>query len=134
MEDKYAEARLLRLRRAHLKAGSLDVLLELADGVLERGARIIDLVNDKNVLADQVEHLAQRRQVQPLGARHLGAGGLDDAARGQRLVQRQADGLDGDVGRAGLLEEAAQDPRRHVAAAADGDHQLRLEARQDRVG
>jgi hypothetical protein len=118
---------------AHLGAGLLNVLLQLLDGVLERGARVVDLVDDQHANADQVGHLAQRGQVEPLGARDLGAGRLDVRVGrvGQLLVQRQADGLDGDVGAAGLLEERAQDPRGHVAAAADGHHQLRLEVGQD---
>ena len=116
-----------------LGAGLLDVLLQLLDGVLEGGARVVDLVDDQDALADQVRHLAQGGQVEPLGARDLGADGLDlDVdGLGQALVQGQADGLDGDVGAAGLLEERAQDARGHVAAAADGDHQLRLELGQD---
>ena len=118
---------------AHLGAGLLDVLLQLLDGVLERGARVVDLVDDQHALADQVGHLAQRGQVEPLRARDLGARRLDVRVGrvGQLLVQRQADGLDGDVGAAGLLEERTQDPRGHVAAAADGHHQLRLEVGQD---
>jgi hypothetical protein len=62
---------------AHLGAGLLNVLLQLLDGVLERGARVVDLVDDQHALADQVGHLAQRGQVEPLGARDLGAGRLD---------------------------------------------------------
>ena len=116
-----------------LGAGLLDVLLQLLDGVLEGGARVVDLVDDQDAFADQVRHLAQGSQVEPLGARDLGADGLDlDVdGLGQALVQGQADGLDGDVGAAGLLEERAQDAGGHVAAAADGDHQLRLEVGQD---
>ncbi len=52
----------------------------------------------------------------------------------EALVQREADGLDGDVGAALALEERAQDARGHVAAAADGDHQLRLEVGQQARG
>ncbi len=116
-----------------LGAGLLDVLLQLLDGVLEGGAGVVDLVDDQDALADQVRHLAQGGQVEPLGARDLGADGLNFHVDGfgQALIQRQADGLDGNVGAAGLLEERAQDAGGHVAAAADGDHQLRLEVGQD---
>ncbi len=118
---------------AHLGAGLLDVLLQLLDGVLEGRAGVVDLVDDEHALPDQVGHLAQRGQVEPLGARDLGANGLDGVVSGvgQALVQRQADGLDRDVGAAGLLKERAQDAGGNVAAAADGDHQLRLELGKD---
>lgn len=118
---------------ANLGPGLLDILLQLLDGVLEGGAGVVDLIDNQDALADQVGHLAQSGQVEPLGARDLGAGGLDIGIRlgAQGLVQREADGLDGDVGAAGLLEERAQDARGHVAAAADGNHQLRLEVGQD---
>jgi hypothetical protein len=47
------------------------------------------------------------------------------------LVEGQADGLDGDVGRPGLLEEGPQDARGDVAPAADGDYELWLEVVKD---
>lgn len=118
---------------AQLSTGLLDVLLELADGVLERGAGVVDLVDDEHALADEVGHLAEGREVEPLGAQDLGAGRLDRLVGRSRqlLVQRQADRLDRNVGPAGLLEERAQDARRHVTAPADGDHQLGVELFQD---
>lgn len=115
---------------AELLAGGLDVLLELLDGVLEGGAGVVDLVDDEDLLADEVLHLAEAGQVEPLGAGDLLAGLLDDGVA-QGLVERQADGLDGDVGAAGLLEERAQDAGGHVAAAADGDHEVGLEVVED---
>lgn len=45
----------------------------------------------------------------------------------QGLVEGKANGLDGDVGRAWLLQERSQNARRYVSTSADGDHQLRLE-------
>lgn len=105
VQDEDGEGGLLA-GAAELLGGRLDVLLELAHGVLERGARVVDLVDDQHVLADQVGHL-ERGQVQPLRARHLGAGRLDLVAGAERLVERKADGLDGDVRAAGLLEEGA---------------------------
>lgn len=53
---------------------------------------------------------------------------------GKLLVQRQPDGLDGDIGRTGLLQERSQDARRYIATAADGDHELRLEFMEDARG
>jgi len=100
----------------------LDILLELSDGVLERGSRVVDLVDDENVLANQVLHL-QRRQVQPLRAGDLCADFLD-LGRAQLLVQRQADGLDGDVRMARLLQKRAKDSGGDVTTAADGDDKV----------
>jgi len=67
----------LRRLAAELGPRHLDVLLELLDGVFERRARVVHLVNDQNPLAHQTAHLAQRAQIQPLRARHLCAGLLD---------------------------------------------------------
>ena len=131
MENEDGE---LGVLAAETLAGDLDILLELADGVVEGGAGVVDLVDDQDALADQVAHLAERGQVEPLGAGDLSARGLDDrvgAGGGELLVEREADGLDGDVGVAGALEEGAQDTSGNVAAAADGDHELRVEGLED---
>lgn len=60
---------------AELLSSLIDVLLQLAHGVLESGAGVVDLVNDEDVLADQVGHL-ERRQIEPLRTGDLGAGDL----------------------------------------------------------
>lgn len=116
-----------------LLPGGLDVLLQLLDGVLEGGAGVVDLVDDEDLLAYEVLHLAEAGQVEPLGAGDLLPWLLDHAVAvgPERLVERQADGLDGDVGAARLLEEGPQDARGHVAAAADGDHEVGLEVVED---
>ena len=57
--------------------GNLDVLLEFGDGIFERGASVVDLVDDDDVLAYQVGHL-ETTQVEPLCACHFGAGRFDD--------------------------------------------------------
>lgn len=129
MENKDAKLSLGGIRSEPL-AGLLDVLLQLLDGILERRPGVVDLVHDQDALADEVLHLAQGGEIEPLGAGDLCAN-LLDLAVAERLVQREADGLDGDVGGSGLLEERAQDTRRDVAAAADGDHELRLEILED---
>lgn len=116
---------------AELLPGGLDVLLELLDGVLEGGAGVVDLVDDEDLLAYEVLHLAEAGEVEPLGAGDLLPRLLDDAVAPQGLVEREADGLDGDVGAPGLLEERAQDAGGHVAPAADGDHQVGLEVVED---
>ena len=132
---KHEDAELgLRGIGAHPLPRGLDVLLQLLDGVLERGAGVVDLVDDEDVLADEVLHLAEGGHVKPLGAGDFGAGHLDLGGAGElgkRLVEREADGLDGDVGAAVALEEGAQDAGGHVAAAADGDHEVRLHGGED---
>lgn len=105
MQHKDRESRLLALT-TRLLLHLANILLELADGILERRPGVIDLVDDENVLADQVANL-QRRQVEPLGARDLGAGRLDGVGA-EGLVQAEANGLDRDVGAAGLLQEGAE--------------------------
>ena len=115
---------------SQLLPGGLNVLLQLLDGVLEGGAGVIDLVDDEDLLAYEVLHLAEAGQVEPLGAGDLLPRLLDDAVA-EGLVEREADGLDGDVGAAGLLEEGAQDAGGHVAPAADGDHEVGLEVVED---
>lgn len=130
MENKDAKLGLGSIRSDPL-AGKLDVLLKLLDGILERRPGVVDLVHNQDSLADEVRHLAQGGEVEPLGAGDLCANLLDLGVVAQGLVQGEADGLDGDVGRAGALEERAQDSRGHVAAAADGDDELRLEVIED---
>lgn len=100
MQHEDAEARLLALA-AELLLRLDDVLLELFDGVLERGSRVIDLVNDEDVLADQVRHL-EGGEVEPLCAGDFRAGLLDGVGA-EGFVEGETDGLDGDVGGAGLL-------------------------------
>lgn len=119
--------RKLRLLPAKLLPRHRHVLLQLLDRVLERRARVVHLVHNQDPLAHQAAHLAQRAEVQPLRARHRLAGLLDVGIRGKLLVEGEADRLDRDVGAARALEERAEDARRHVATAADGDDQLRVE-------
>lgn len=84
--------------------GFLDVLFKLADGVLEGRAGVVNLVDNEDVLTDQVGHL-ERGQVEPLCASDLGARDLLGGVGAKGLVERKTDGLDGDVGVSGLLEE-----------------------------
>lgn len=138
----------------------LDVLLQLADGILQRGAGIVDLIDDEDILSDEIGHL-ERAQVQPLRAGDFGAGDLLGVAAAEVFVQGEADGLDGDVGLAGAFEEGSgwsvpvrsrfvsesvvvgrgsetrgipQDSRGHITAAANGYHKIRLEGVEDFVG
>ena len=104
VEDEDGELGLLAF--AEGLTGSLDILLELLDGVLESGAGVIDLIDDEDTLADKVLHGTKGSEVEPLGAGNLGTGLLNDIVT-ERLVERETDGLDGDVGRAGALEERA---------------------------
>ena len=125
MEDKDAKLCLGRIT-AHALSCCLNVLLELLDGVLERCPGVVDLINNEDLLANQVLHLAKSAEVKPLGASNLGAG-LLDLVVAERLVEGQTNGLDRDVGRAGLLQKRAQDTGGNVTTTADGDHELRLE-------
>jgi hypothetical protein len=80
------------------------IFLQLTDGVFEGRSGVIHFVDDEDVLADQVGHF-EGGEIQPLGAGDFGAGLLDLSVTGELLVEGETDGLDGDVGRAGLLEE-----------------------------
>lgn len=136
VEDKDAELGLGRVG-PHLHARGLDVLLQLPNRVLERRPRVVDLVHDEDVLPDEVLNLAEGAHVEPLGAGDLCAGDLDlDGAGdlGEGLVEREADGLDRDVGAVGALEEGAEDAGGDVAAAADGDHEVGLAGGEDLGG
>jgi hypothetical protein len=61
----------------------------------------------------------------------LGARDLNLSVGTERLVQRKANSLDGDVGVAGLLEERSEDASGNVATTADGDHEVRLALLED---
>jgi hypothetical protein len=105
VQHKDAKVRLLTLAAQLLHRG-LDVLLQLSHRVLERCPRVVHLVNDEHVLADQVGHL-EGRQIEPLCAGDFCAGLLDFGVSAELLVEGEADGLDGDVGRVALLEEGS---------------------------
>ncbi len=135
MEDKDAELG-LGLLSAKTLSSSGDILLQLLDGVLEGGTGIINLIDNEDTLANQVGHLAQGSQIEPLGTGDPGTGGLNLKIIGvaELLVQRQTDSLDGDVGGSRLLEERTQDTGRDVATTADGDDELGLELSEQLVG
>lgn len=114
--------------------GSLNVLLQLLDGVFKGSPGVIDLVDDEDLFADQILHLAQTGQIQPLGPSDNLAGLFNDIVGSQLLVQRKTDGLDGDIGAARFLEEGAQNACGHVTATADCDHELGLEVCEDVLG
>lgn len=98
---------------AELLLRLLNILLELAHGILKSCPGVIDLIDDQDVLANQVGHL-ERAQVQPLSAGDLGAGDLLGITAAEILVERQTDGLDGDVGVTGTLEEGSICPEKDV--------------------
>lgn len=133
MEDKDAKLSLGQLT-THLLTGSFDILLELADSVLEGSAGIVDLVDNEDALTNEVLHLAESGEIEPLGAGDLCAGDLDLGVAAELFVEAEADGLDGDVGGTGLLEERAEDAGGDVAAAADGDDEVGLELVQELFG
>lgn len=104
----------------------LNILLQFLHSVLEGGASVVDFIDNQNFLANQILHFAETREIKPLGAGDLLARLLDNVVCGELLVERQANGLDGNVGHAGLLEEGSQNTRGYIATTADGNHQLRL--------
>jgi hypothetical protein len=103
VQNEDEEVGLLALA-TELLLGKLDILLQLAHGVLQSCTGVIDLINDKNVLADQVGHL-EGAHVKPLCAGDLGAGNLFGIATTKILVEGETDGLNGNVGVAGALKE-----------------------------
>jgi hypothetical protein len=105
VQDVNEEVGLLALT-AKLLLSQLHILLQLAHGVLQGSAGVVNLVDNENVLADQVGHL-ERAQVEPLCAGDLGAGDLLGIVTAEVLVEGQTDGLDGDVGVTGALEEGS---------------------------
>jgi len=81
---------------AGLLCGLGDILLQLLNGVLEGSPGVVNLVHDQDVLSDQVGHL-ETAKIQPLCPCNFGAGLLNLGVGTERLVQRKADSLDGDV-------------------------------------
>ena len=70
VQHKYAEPRLGPT--SHVPSCSLDILLQLPDRILQRGSRVVHLVHNEYVFADEIRHF-ERGQIQPLRARDLGA-------------------------------------------------------------
>jgi hypothetical protein len=105
VQDVNEEVGLLALT-AKLLLSDLDILLQLAHGVFKGGAGVVNLVDDEDVLADQVGHL-EGAQVEPLCAGDLGTGDLLGIVAAEILVEGETDGLDGDVGVTGALEEGS---------------------------
>ena len=126
MEDKDTELG-LGLVTTHLLAGLLDILLELLDSIFKSGTSIIDLVDNQDALTNEVLERTKGSQIEPLGTGNLGSGSFNLGIISELLVQGQTNGLDGDVGRAGLLKERSQDTGRDVTTTSDGDHELGLE-------
>lgn len=125
VKDKDAELGLGSIR-AHALTGKLDILLKLLDSVLQSGSGVVNLIDNEDSLADKVLHLTKSSEVKPLGSGDLCTGSLDLVVT-ERLIEGETNGLDGDVGRVGLLEERSEDSSRDVATTADGDYELRLE-------
>lgn len=109
VQNKDEEVSLLALT-TKLLLSQLDILLKLAHSIFQCGTGIIDLVDNEDVLADQVGHL-EGAQIKPLGASDLGAGDLFGITTAEVLVEGQANGLNGDVGVTGSLEERTKRSR-----------------------
>lgn len=115
---------------AQLLLCNLNILLQLANSILERCTGVVDLIDDQDVLANQVRHL-ERAEIEPLGTCDVGGGGLDIGVGAQVLVEGETDGLDRNVGVARLAKEGSEDTGWDVTATADGDHKVRLEVVED---
>ena len=85
MQNKDENIRLLILPAQSLLRG-LDILLQLLDGILERGPRIIHLIHNQDIPSNQTRAL-QRTQVQPLGALDLGSRRFFRSLKAQIFVE-----------------------------------------------
>jgi hypothetical protein len=103
VKHKDKEVRLLSLA-SKLLLCLLDVLLELANRILQSSPGVVDLIYNKDVLANEICHL-QRTEVQPLCPSHLGSRNLFGVATAKILIERKTDGLDRNVRFASTLEE-----------------------------
>lgn len=103
MQNKNKKPRRLALA-PKLLLRRLDILLQLANRILQCGPCIIDLIDNQDIFSNEIGHL-ERAQVQPLRARDFGAGDFLWVAAAEVFVEGEADGLDGDVWLAGTFEE-----------------------------
>jgi len=104
MNHEDTESSLLVLATASL-CRTCNVLFQFFHRILQGCSCIVHLIDNKHVLPDQVRHL-QTRQVEPLRSSDFCAWLLDRAIFGaEGLVKGEADGLDGNIGRIGLLQE-----------------------------
>lgn len=147
VDNKDGEAsgsKVLALLLGKVGDGVLDVLEELRVCVLEGGPGVIDLVDDKNILAEQSTSVlalldlagtlvaGNSLGVEPLSADDLVTDLTLCSAR-DLLVQAQADSLDGDVAHLGrvecrrLLKESSEHTSGVESTTADGDHEIRVE-------
>ena len=103
------------------------VLLELAEGVVEGGSGVVDLVDDENVLADQVE--LALLVVDPLGALDGDTEllGLTITSSVDVLVQGEDNSEDAHSGHTLLLEECTEDTGRDETTTTDSDDVVWLE-------
>jgi hypothetical protein len=83
------------------------ILFQLFDRVIQSCPRIINFIDNQDVLSNQVFHL-QRGEIKPLGACDLCAN-LFDGVSTKLFVEGETDGLDRNVGMAGLFEKRAID-------------------------
>lgn len=92
----------------HISSRSLNILLQLLNCILQRCPRVVHLIHNQYVFANETRHL-QCRQVEPLGTCDFCSWRFNRlvwvAARGEGFVEGKADGLDGDIRRGGAFEE-----------------------------
>ena len=101
----------------------LGVLDQLVDRIVDRCAGVVHLVDDKHLLAHQVNVAVH--VVDPLDPLHPRADLLGRvASRLDVLVEREDDGKDPLRRLAGLLQERPQDPCRNEPASANGNDEV----------
>jgi len=105
MQDKHREYSLLPFP-TQLLLCKLYILLQLADGVLERRPGVVNLIDDQDILADQICHL-EGAKIQPLRASDLGAGNFLRVTAAQILIEGESNGLDRDIGLTRALKEGS---------------------------
>lgn len=128
--------------------GSSHILEELRVGILERGSRVIDLVNDEHVLAKKTTGVlalldlagtlvaADSLGVEPLGSDDL-VTNLTLGSTRDLFVEAEADSLDGDVAElggveaAGLLEEGSEHTGGVESTTTNGNHEIRVKLALD---
>lgn len=86
MQNKHIKLSRLALPTERL-LGRLNILHQLTNRILQRRPRIINLIDNQDILADQVGHL-QRTQIQPLRARDFGSRDFLCVAAAEVFVER----------------------------------------------
>lgn len=104
------------------------ILLEFAQGVVERRSGIVHLVDNQDAFADETR-ATEGREIEPLDPLDLCPDLLFDP-RAQVFIENQTDGLDRDILLPVNLEERPQDTSGYEPTPTDGNDQIRPEFSQ----